>query len=219
MVTDARIQSVTVQGPAGQLQGLLNAGQPDATHAALVCHPHPLYGGTMHNKVVFQAMKALNNRGLPVLRFNFRGAGESQGEHDEGRGEVDDVRAALDWLDNQFHVPMIFAGFSFGASTGMRAACPDPRVVALISIGTPIKVEGRVYHYRFLRECTKPKLFISGAEDEFGPREELERVVGAAPEPKRLVLVEHAGHFIHGQLAAVRQAIAEWVGAVVTRSP
>src|SRR5205807_9013985 len=88
---------------------------------ALVCHPHPLYGGTMHNKVVFHAMKTLNSLGFPVLRFNFRGAGLSEGRHDRGRGEVEDVRAALSWLDSEFHLPMLFCGFSFGAATGLRS--------------------------------------------------------------------------------------------------
>src|SRR5215475_2170811 len=105
------IKSFFLNGPAGRLEALLNEGQPDATHAALVCHPHPLYGGTMHNKVVYHAMKALSGFGFPVLRFNFRGAGMSQGQHDKGQGEQFDVRAALDWLDSEFHLPMIFCGF------------------------------------------------------------------------------------------------------------
>ena len=93
-------------------------------YAALVCHPHPLFGGTLHNKVVFHAMKALNSFGFPVLRFNFRGTGLSQGEHDHGRGEMDDVRAALDWLERNIHLPIVFAGFSFGAAVGLRACAP-----------------------------------------------------------------------------------------------
>src|ERR1700739_2176566 len=132
------IRSFFLNGPAGQLEALLNAGSPHANHAALVCHPHPVYGGTLHNKVVFHAMKALNTLGLPVLRFNFRGAGLSHGVHDQGSGEVDDVRTALDWLDHEFHLPIVLAGFSFGAAVGLRAACPDDRVAALISLGTPI---------------------------------------------------------------------------------
>src|SRR5438067_4231408 len=112
------IRSLFLEGSAGRLEALLNAGAPDAAYAAVVCHPHPLYGGTMHNKVVFNAMKALSSFGFPVLRFNFRGAGLSEGRHDEGRGEVEDVRAAIDWLDESFGLPIIFAGFSFGAATG-----------------------------------------------------------------------------------------------------
>src|ERR1043165_7951922 len=96
------IRSLQLNGPSGQLEALLNAGVPDAAYAALVCHPHPLYGGTLHNKVVFHAMKALNSFGFPVLRFNFRGAGRSDGEHDFGHGEQDDVRAALAWLRTRF---------------------------------------------------------------------------------------------------------------------
>ena len=105
------IKSFFLTGPAGRLEALLNQGQPDATHAALVCHPHPLFGGTMHNKVVYHAMKTLSGFGFPVLRFNFRGAGLSDGEHDRGHGEQEDVRAALNWLDSSFHLPMIFADF------------------------------------------------------------------------------------------------------------
>ena len=124
-------------GPAGRLEALLNAGSATATHAALVCHPHPLYGGTLHNKVVFHAMKALNSFGFPVLRFNFRGTGLSEGEHASGIGEVDDVRTALDWLEREFTLPIIFAGFSFGAAVGLRAAYDDDRVRALIALGLP----------------------------------------------------------------------------------
>jgi predicted alpha/beta-fold hydrolase len=118
------IRSLFLDGPAGRLEALLNMGAEHATHAALVCHPHPLYGGTLHNKVVFHTMKALNHFGYPVLRFNFRGAGLSQGEHDHGNGELEDVRTALDWLDREFHLQLIFAGFSFGAAVGLRVACP-----------------------------------------------------------------------------------------------
>ena len=189
------IRSLFLDGPAGRLEALLNAGAEGATHAALVCHPHPLFGGTLHNKVVFRAMKALNAFGFPVLRFNFRGAGLSAGEHDHGRGEVEDVRASLDWLDREFHLPLVFAGFSFGAWVGLRAACPDARVAALISLGTPVDVEGQAYAYDFLRDCAKPKLFVSGARDEFGPLGEVERIVAAAAEPKRLLRIPGADHF------------------------
>ena len=115
----------------------------------------------MHNKVVFHAMKALHSFGFPVLRFNFRGTGLSAGEHDDGRGEVGDVEAALAWLKREFGLPIIFAGFSFGAATGLRACCPDPDVRALISLGTPIAAEGRVYSFSFLGQCAKPKLFVA----------------------------------------------------------
>jgi alpha/beta superfamily hydrolase len=208
---NAKISSLFLDGPTGRLEALLNAGNNNATHAALVTHPHPLFGGTMHNKVVYHAAKALNSFGFPVLRFNFRGAGLSEGKHDQGHGEVDDIRAALAWLKNEFHLPLIFAGFSFGASTGLRASCPDPDVKLLISLGTPVAAEGRSYAYRFLAECAKPKLFVSGDHDQYGPLPELERVFNSAAEPKKFVVVPNADHFFEGQLAVMRDAITGWV--------
>ena len=207
----SEIRSHFLEGPAGKLEALLNVGKENATHAAMVCHPHPLYGGTMHNKVVFNAMKPLSSFGFPVLRFNFRGAGLSEGKHDEGRGEAEDVHAAIDWLDDSFGLPIIFAGFSFGAATGLRAACPDDRVVGVISIGTPVAAEGRSYTYSFLAQCRKPKLFLSGSRDQYGPVANLEQLVSIAAEPKKFALVEDADHFFEGKLPIVRNAIEEWV--------
>jgi len=215
------IRSLFLEGPAGRLEALLNAGTENATHAALVCHPHPVFGGTLHNKVVFHTMKALNGFGFPVLRFNFRGTGLSQGEHDHGLGEVDDVRTALDWLESEFHLPLIFAGFSFGAAVGLRAACADMRVRAAIGLGVPVVPvaadtgELRVYTYEFLRDCARPKLFVSGARDQFGPRASLETLVGSLPEPKRLVVIEGGDHFFEGRLREVREAIETWVKEAV----
>src|SRR5215470_10456925 len=171
-VTEASsaLRSFFLNGPAGQLEALLNPGLATATHAALVCHPHPVYGGTLHNKVVFHAMKALNGFGFPVLRFNFRDTGLSEGGHDHGHGEAEDVRAALDWLEHEYQMPLIFAGFSFGAAVGLRVACPDERVEAVIGLGVPVQpTEERVYDFDFLESCYKPKLFISGSRDQFGP--------------------------------------------------
>ena len=205
------IKSFFLDGPAGRLEALLNEGQPDATHAALVCHPHPLFGGTMHNKVVYHAMKTLSGFGFPVLRFNFRGAGMSEGEHDRGQGEQEDVRAGLDWLDAAFHLPIIFCGFSFGAATGLKVVCADKRVVGLISLGTPVDVEGRAYTYSFLKDCTRPKLFVSGSRDQYGSPENLKKVVDLAPEPKEMVIVEGGDHFFEGHLAEMQSAIREWV--------
>ena len=214
-----QMRSLFLEGPAGQLEALLNQGAERASHAALVCHPHPMFGGTMHNKVVFHTMKALNGFGFPVLRFNFRGTGLSQGEHDEGRGEVEDVRTALLWLREQFHLPMIFAGFSFGTAVGLRAACADPDVAAMISLGTPVStVDERAYDFSFLQSCTQPKLFVSGGRDQFGPRAKLEQLVASLPEPKRLVIIEGADHFFAGRLAELRKAIEEWVGEAVVGS-
>jgi hypothetical protein len=222
---NSTIKSLFLEGPAGRLEALLNAGAENATHAAVVCHPHPLFGGTLHNKVVFHTMKALNGFGFPVLRFNFRGAGLSHGEHDNGNGEVEDVRIALDWLDAEFHLPLVFAGFSFGAAVGLRAACPDARVKALIGVGTPAgsvtadAEEPRVYTFDFLRDCTKPKLFVSGARDPFGPRVQLEALVASVAEPKKLVLIEGADHFFEGRLRELRETIEGWVKEAVSHQP
>jgi hypothetical protein len=219
------IRSLFLNGPTGRLEALLNAGAADARCAALVCHPHPLFGGTLHNKVVFHTMKALNRFGFPVLRFNFRGAGLSQGEHDQGNGEVDDVRTALDWLDAEYHLPLLFAGFSFGAAVGLRAACADHRVRAVMGVGTPVvpvaeaTEEPRVYTLDFLENCAKPKLFVSGARDRFGPRAKLEALVAKIPEPKKLVLIEAADHFFEGRLRELREAIEAWVKSAIIAQP
>jgi len=210
------MRSFFLDGPAGRLEALLNSGSATATHAALVAHPHPVYGGTLHNKVVFHAMKALNGFGFPVLRFNFRGAGLSHGEHAHGHGEVDDVGTALDWLDQEFRLPLVFAGFSFGAAVGLHAACPDSRVKAVVSLGTPISpVDDRSYDYSFLGSCTKPKLFVSGSRDQFASKAKLEALVAPLPEPKRLVIIEAADHFFAGRLREMMEAIEVWIKEVI----
>ena len=202
-----------LRGSAGRLEALLNSGAPDAAYAVLVCHPHPLGGGTMHNKVVYHAMKAFQSFGLPVLRFNFRGTGLSEGEHDEGRGEQDDVRAALDWLERKFKLPLLFTGFSFGASVGLKVCCSDDRVKGTVALGLPVHAEGRDYHYRFLPGCAKPKLFVSGTRDQYGPQAEVEAAVKTAPQPVQLVWIENADHFFMGRLDEVQSAIRTWVQA------
>ncbi len=219
----AAIRSLFIAGPVGRLEALLNAGSPAATHAAIVCHPHPLYGGTLHNKVVFHAMKALNSFGFPVLRFNFRGTGLSEGEHAHGVGEVEDVRAALDWLENEFTLPIIFAGFSFGAAVGLRAAYDDDRVRALIALGLPAvgvadRKDGRVYDFQFLSACPKPKLFVSGSRDQFGPAGKLEALVDTFADPKKLVRIEAGDHFFEGRLKEMRVAIEEWIRETLSHS-
>jgi alpha/beta superfamily hydrolase len=215
MDAPATIRSLFLDGPVGRLEALLNAGAPDAAYAALVCHPHPLYGGTLHNKVVFHAMKALNSFGFPVLRFNFRGAGLSQGEH-HGQGEVEDVRVALDWLDHEFHRLLIFAGFSFGAAVGLPAACSDQRVKAVIGLGLPVSPIGdRSYEFSFLEGCAKPKLFVSGERDQFATPAQLKSLIGSLPEPKKLTLISGADHFFEGRLREMRETIEQWVGDAV----
>lgn len=198
-----------LNGPAGKLEALLwTVPHPNPPMTALVCHPHPLFGGTMHNKVVYQTAKALHNRGLPVLRFNFRGAGASEGAHDRGVGERDDVRAALDYLAREFPAtPILLAGFSFGSVVGLRVGCADDRVAELIGLGLPVNDSDLSY----LQECTKPKLILQGGYDQFGSREKLESFFESLPEPKRLVIINGADHFFTGQLDKVAAELDVWL--------
>lgn len=205
-------------GPAGRLEALLNSGAPEAQYAALVCHPHPPSGGTMHNKVVYHAMKAFTSLGLPVLRFNFRGVGLSEGAYDEGRGEREDVRAALDWMEKKLRLPVLFAGFSFGSYVGLRACCNDPRVKGVAGLGLPVRAAGRDYTYGFLSECLQPKLFVVGDHDQFCPREAMEEVFARAAAPKEMVWVDGAEHFFQGipgspgaKLGVMQEALQGWL--------
>lgn len=207
-----------LHGPAGRLEALLNTGIKDPLYTALVAHPHPPSGGTMHTKVVYHAMKALSSFGLPVLRFNFRGTGLSEGTYDEGRGEVDDVRAALAWLDRTFNKPVLLAGFSFGANVAFRAGCGDLRVAALIGLGLPIRAAGRDYTYNFLPHCTQPKLFISGDQDQFCPQAVLDQLLTTTAPPWNRVIVPCAEHFFQGvpaspkpKLDQMQTVIRDWL--------
>jgi alpha/beta superfamily hydrolase len=207
-----------LRGPAGRLEAVLNTGRNDAPYAVLLCHPHPKGGGTMHNKVVYHAMKAFSSFGLPTLRFNFRGVGLSEGVFDDGRGEQDDVRSALNWLETHLGLPILFAGFSFGSYVGLRACCGDGRVKGMLALGLPVHAEGRDYTYGFLSHCAQPKLFISGDRDQYGPRALVEEAFISISEPKRLVWIEGAEHFFQGtaespgpKLNLMQQAIGRWL--------
>ncbi len=208
-MADVFHQSFFLQGPAGPLEALLwTARNAAPSFVALVCHPHPLFGGSMHNKVVYRATKALHQRGGAVLRFNFRGVGRSGGQHDAGQGEQGDVRAALDYLSTAFPGKRILlAGFSFGSWVGLRVGCEDSRVRRLLALGLPVNNVDASY----LRSCAKPKLFIQGGNDQFGSREKLEALFGTLPKPKYLVFIDGADHFFAGQLDEVGRAIREWV--------
>ena len=194
----------------GQLEAILKEprqGSPKGV--ALVLHPHPLGGGTMHNKVAFRAAAALNDAGLTVLRINFRGVGQSTGEHDDGRGERDDVRAGLDYLAGQYPGQRItVCGFSFGARVGLEVGIHDPRVAYLIGIGTPLEK----YDFSFLSNCRKPLLLVHGENDEFGDVERLRKVVADLEKntPVRLVVIPGAAHFFDNSLDELKQAITEW---------
>ena len=162
----------------------------------------------MHNKVVYNAAKTMDALGIPVLRFNFRGAGLSAGEHDKGRGEQGDVQAALDFLAAQFpDVPLLLAGFSFGSFVGLRVGCRDSRVSELIGIGIPVNTGD----FSFLADCPKPKLFVHGANDKFGARKKVEEVIAALSGENKLVVVDDADHFFAGHLDEFNSAIATWL--------
>jgi alpha/beta superfamily hydrolase len=196
-----------IPSPHGQLEAILKAPRGPLRGAALVLHPHPLFGGTMHNKVVFRAAVALNDAGLVALRLNFRGVGQSTGEHDEGRGERDDVRAGLDYLAETYPGQEItLCGFSFGARVGLEVGITDQRVRRLISIGTPVDK----YDFSFLEESLKPILFVQGDRDQFGDVERLRELVARIPAPRELRVIEGAGHFFDDQLAELKTAITEW---------
>ena len=202
-------RSLFLEGPAGRLEAILwkpsSSARPPL--AAAVCHPHPLFGGTMHNKVVYQTAKSLDALGIPVLRFNFRGAGLSAGVHDGGLGERDDVRAALDFLAGEFPgVPMLVAGFSFGAWVGMRSGCEDPRVSHLIGLGIPVNSTD----FSFLRQCNKPKLFVHGSNDEHGTIGKVRALIPKLPGENHLVVVEGVDHFFAGKLDQLGRAINAW---------
>ena len=202
-------------GPVGRLEAILWT-PTRADHsplAAVLCHPHPLYGGTLHNKVVYQAAKSLDSLGVPVLRFNFRGAGLSAGAHDRGIGERGDVQAAIDFLAQEFHgVPLLLGGFSFGSWVGLRVGCSDDRVKELIGLGIPVNNSD----FSYLENCTKPKLILHGTQDEFGKWETVESTVARMAGDTRLVFVQDADHFFAGRLDQLDQAICNWL---TTRHP
>ena len=200
-----------IAAPHGRLEAILKEpGSGTIRSVALVLHPHPLGGGTMHNKVVFRAAAALNDAGLITLRINFRGVGQSSGEHDEGRGETEDVRTGLDYLAANYPDHEItLCGFSFGARVGLEVGIPDPRVKKLISIGTPVDK----YDFEFLQKCRKPILFVHGEHDEYGNLQRLRELVNKLEAPAKLEVIKGAGHFFDDQLNELKRVITEWVSA------
>jgi len=221
-----RVHSIELSGPAGRLEAVLNEGSSHAAFAAVIAHPHPLAGGSLHNKVVYHAMKVMNapewGFAWPVLRFNFRGMGQSEGRHD-GAAEAGDVQAALAWIENEYKLPLVAAGFSFGAAMTLAACCgnaDDPRhavnVRALVAIGLPVRSwtarqEIPLYDYSFLAQCGIPKLFLSGDRDQFATKAELIQAAAAAAHPKHLALVPGADHFFTGRLEMMQSALSGWL--------
>jgi alpha/beta superfamily hydrolase len=205
-----RIESLFLAGPAGRLEALLEEpgdGAPGA--AALVCHPHPRHGGTMHNKVVYRIARGLRRAGHVVLRFNYRGVNLSEGSYAHGEGELDDARIALEILRGRYpNLPFTLAGFSFGSRIVLRLGCTPVDSGAgaqrVIAVGFPTAYADRA----FLDNCAVPRIFVQSTRDEFGPVEELKRLIDKLPEPKQLILVDAQDHFFAGALEELEEAIA-----------
>ena len=201
----------------GRLEAILKEPRPvtaatgvaDFAGAALVLHPHPLHGGTMHNKVAFRTARALNDANLVALRINFRGVGASTGTHDDARGERDDAHDALNYLSEHYaHLPLALAGFSFGSRVGLEVGMTDERVRLLIGVGTPVDK----YDFGFLRACRKPVLFVHGSRDEFGGVDKLRSLAAELPPEAeaRIEIIDGAGHFFDDRLDELVRVISTW---------
>jgi alpha/beta superfamily hydrolase len=199
-----RIESYEIDGPAGRLESLLEEPEEQAPRmAAVLCHPHPLFGGTMHNKVVYRMARGLRRAGLVVLRFNFRGVGLSQGEHGHMEGEIEDARTALTWLRARYpELPYALAGFSFGARAITRLGCATEGPSFLMAAGFPTRHGPSEY----LESCGAPKIFIQSTNDQYGPRGDMEAHYARFAEPKKLIWIEATDHFFAGGLEELEEA-------------
>jgi alpha/beta superfamily hydrolase len=199
------IESLWIEGPAGKLEAMLEEPENGPARACtVVCHPHPLYGGTMHNKVVHRIARGLRRSGMAVLRFNFRGVGRSQGTHGYLEGEIEDARAALNHLRVRFpELPYALAGFSFGSRAITRLGCQAGGALFLMAVGFPVRFGPPDY----LRSCATPKIFIQSTTDEFGSRAELEPLFETLADPKRLIWIDAADHFFAGALDHLEEAV------------
>ena len=202
-----RIEAHLVEGPAGKLETLLEAPEDAEPRAlALICHPHPLFGGTMHNKVVYRVARALRTSGYVAVRFNFRGVGKSEGRHDGGVGEIEDARAMLDWSRNRFPgLPYTLAGFSFGSRVALSLGCALQDAERVIALGYP----AARYPVDGLAHCGVPKIFVQSTHDEHGPPAEMDAFFAQVAEPKRLIWVEARDHFFAGGLDELERQIGE----------
>ena len=199
------------EGPAGPIEAILKEPAVQVTRAAIVCHPHPLFGGTMHNKVVFRIARAFADAGFAVLRFNFRGTGRSLGEHDNGRGEQEDLRTAIKFIEEKYPgAELWLAGFSFGSAVMLRAAACDARVRAFAAVGVPVSK----YDFSGIPRCNKAKLFVQGSLDEFGSPQDLAKLFASLDEPKELKIIEGSDHFFEGHLAELAQVVSNFIASV-----
>jgi uncharacterized protein len=199
-----------ITGPSGRLEALLKESGEEVKRAAIICHPHPLFGGTMHNKVVYRIAKAFQDLRFATLRFNFRGTQQSEGTHDYGNGEQEDLRAAISFMEQKYaNAELWVAGFSFGAAITWKTACTDDRVRALVFAGFPVS-KSREYQLS-PTQCEKPKLFVQGAKDEFGPVADLERFYENLSGEKGLKIIADADHFFEGQLNHLYDAVKEFI--------
>jgi alpha/beta superfamily hydrolase len=203
----SRLQPVMLAGAAGPIEGLLQEHDPhDHTLVAVICHPHPLFGGTLHNKVVHRLASTLHGMGAAVLRFNFRGVGKSAGTHDRGTGELDDARLALGWIADRYPGARRWVGgFSFGSWVASRLAASESAVERLILVAPPVHTQT----FEEMQTCPTPKLVIQGTADDICKPENLDRVFPTWAEPKRLMKVEGASHFFDKHLAALADAVLE----------
>jgi alpha/beta superfamily hydrolase len=200
------------EGPAGRIEALIKEPKRAIAHAAIVCHPHPLHGGTLHNKVVYRIARAFYESGFAVMRFNFRGVGLSSGQHDYGRGEQEDLLAAIDFIQQKYpDAELWLSGFSFGARVMLEVGCRKQAAVALVAVGLPVSK----YDFDDLISCNKPKLLVQGALDEFGSVTELERLAAKLTGPTRVVIIEGADHFLEGHLHELEQIISDFISSTI----
>ena len=202
-----RIETHMLAGPAGRLEALLEEPEEQEPRAAaVVCHPHPQHGGTMHNKVVYRTARGLRYAGYVALRFNYRGVNLSEGVYDRGNGEIEDARAALTWLRERYPaLPYCAAGFSFGSRIALALGSSSPDVGSVIAVG----IVAAYANDRYLTECKVPRVFISSTNDQFAAKEKLEAMIAPLPEPKRLVLIPAGDHFFNGALDEFEAAVRE----------
>jgi len=201
--------SLRIPGGSVELEAVLREPESDRLRgAAVLCHPHPSYGGTMDNRVVFRSAKAALAAGWAALRFNFRGVGASTGSFDDGVGEKDDVRSAIDYLAGKYgELPLALIGFSFGARVGLPVGVADPRIVALVGLGLPL----RLHDFDFLVSNTKPSLFIAGTLDEYCPTDQLEQLARRLPSTSTVRTIEGADHFFANALDPLHSYISRFL--------